>query len=88
MFTRAFWIATAERVIASVAGGILAVMAADGFDLLAADWQGVLAAGGLAGAVSLLKAIVAANVGSNPGPSLANERIPGRHAQILPADEA
>lgn len=80
MFSRAFWIATAERVIASIAGAVIAVLTADGFDLLNAHWPGILATAGVAGLVSLLKALVAANIGDNPGPSLANERvIVGRH---------
>lgn len=68
MWTRAFWKATAERVVASFAGGVLA-----GFGI-GASWPGALAAGGIAAAVSLLKALVASRTGD--GPSLTNaERL-------------
>lgn len=75
MLNRAFWTATLERIVATVAGAVLAVLTADGFDLLTADWRGVLSTAGLAGLVSLLKALIASRVGDNPGPSLANERV-------------
>lgn len=75
MFTKPFWIATAERVIASIVGAVLAVLTADGFDILNADVRAVLATAGLAGLVSLLKALVASNIGDNRGPSLANEKV-------------
>jgi hypothetical protein len=75
MLNRAFWTATLERVLASIAGAVLALLTADGFDLLTADWRAVLSTAGLAGLASLLKALIASKVGDNPGPSLANEKV-------------
>jgi len=84
MLTKAFWTATAERVIASFAGAVIAILTADGFDVLSADWGGILTGGGIAALVSLLKALVASRVGDNPGPSLANETVTttGRHVVV------
>ena len=51
-------------------------LAADGFDLLNADWSSALGVAGLAGLVSLLKGLIASRVGDNPGPSLVDsERV-------------
>lgn len=63
IFTAAFWADTAERVIASAAGGALAAIGADAFGVLDADWAtiGSLAAG--TAVVSLLKAVVASRLG-------------------------
>lgn len=76
MFTAPFWKSLAERVLSSVAGALLAVFTADGFDLLNADWSSALGVAGLAGLVSLLKGLIASRVGDNPGPSLVDsERV-------------
>ena len=81
-----FWKATTERVIASVAGGALAVVGADAFNVLDTDWQGVAAVAAGAGIVSLLKA-VAAGAGGD-GPSLGKvERLsippgPGKRRRV------
>jgi hypothetical protein len=81
IWTRAFWQATAERVIATVVGALVAVLTADGFDLLNTNWQGVLTTIGVAAAVSLLKAVLA-NVATQNGPSLTNSE------QVVPAETA
>lgn len=74
IWTRAFWKAATERVIASVAGGALAVLGADAFNVLDTDWQGIAAVAAGAGVVSLLKAVAAGAGGS--GPSVGNaERL-------------
>jgi len=67
MWTVAFWKATAERVISTVVQTLIPTVAATRLDLI--DWVTTswIVAG--AGVLSLLKAIVAANVG-NSGPSL------------------
>ena len=67
MWTVVFWKATAERVVSTVVQTLIPTVAATRLDLI--DWVTTswIVAG--AGVLSLLKAIVAANVG-NSGPSL------------------
>lgn len=73
MWTKRFWKDTSERVIASFAGGVLAVIGADElFNALSADWVGALAGGLLAAAVSLLKAFIAVGKGDPETASLAD----------------
>lgn len=66
MFTKAFWKATAERTIASVAGGALSVIGADTFGALDADWVGIASVAAGAGVVSLLKALAVGYKDGNP----------------------
>ena len=79
IWTAAFWRATAERVIATIVGALVAVLTADGFDLLKVDWTGVLVTIGTAGLVSLLKAVLA-NVATKNGPSLTSSE------QVVPPE--
>ena len=76
MLTLAFWKATAERVIASVAGGALAVIGADQFGVVQADWQGIASVALGAGVVSLLKALAFGASDGNPSATNA-ETTPG-----------
>lgn len=69
IWSRGFWAATAERVLVTAVQALLAVLTADGFDLISADWRGILVAVGTAALLSLLKAIVA-NAATKNGPSL------------------
>lgn len=82
MFTKAFWVATAERAVSTAAQSAILVLGAEQINAITADWHDVagFAAGGFA--LAVLKALVAANVGSNTGPSFANEVVEpaGRHA--------
>ncbi|WP_336628454.1 MULTISPECIES: holin [unclassified Microbacterium] len=65
LFTARFWADLAERVITSAAGGALAVMTLDGFDLIAGDTPLALAIGaGTAALMSLLKGVAAAGGGT------------------------
>lgn len=71
MWTARFWRDLAERVIASAAGGALAVLIpgetiGDGH----VPWQAVLLGAGVAALVSLLKGLLAANVGNKDSASL------------------
>ena len=78
MFTRAFWKDTAERVIASAAGGVLTITGLDLFDVLQADWQAIVGGGLGAGFISLCKALVASKVNDPDSASLVD--LPGKHA--------
>ena len=72
MWTLAFWKAAAERAVKTFAQALLAVMTADGFGLLDADWPARLSAAGLAAVLSLLSSIASSGV-NGPGPSLGAE---------------
>lgn len=71
MFTVTFWKDAAERALSSVAGAAVALLGAEGLGLLTADWASVGSVAGLAGVVSLLKALMARNVGDPESASLA-----------------
>lgn len=80
MFTRKFWKATAERAIASIAGGALSVIGVDAFGVIEADWVGICSVALGAGVVSVLKALAAGAYDGNP--SIGSQETvdePGRH---------
>jgi hypothetical protein len=78
MFTRAFAKDTAERVIASAAGGFLTVASLDAFDVLSADWKTLLSVSAGTGLISLAKALVASKLNDPDSASLVD--LPGKHA--------
>ncbi|WAL94009.1 holin [Streptomyces sp. Je 1-369] len=63
MNTLAFWKATAERMIRTMAQGTLGAVSADALGILDVDWGEAFSVGGLAAALALLTAI-----GSSGGP--------------------
>lgn len=65
MFTRTFWKDAAERVVASAAGGALTVIGVGAFGVLDADWRTIASVALGTGVVSLLKALVASQVGDS-----------------------
>lgn len=74
MWTAAFWKAAFERAVKTFAQALVAVMTADGFGLLDADWTARLSAAGMAAILSLLVSIGSSGVG-NSGPSLTSEKL-------------
>ena len=60
MFTGLFWKDTFERLVATLAQVLIAVLTVDGFDLWQADWKAVVATLAVSGALVVLKALVAA----------------------------
>ena len=66
MWTKSFWKATAERAVASVAGGALSVIGADVFGVVEADWQGIASVALGAGVVAVLKALAVGYKDGNP----------------------
>ena len=66
MFTKAFWKATTERTVASIAGGALSVIGADTFGALEANWVGIASVAAGAGVVSLLKGLAVGYKDGNP----------------------
>ena len=94
MFTLGFWKGTAERVISSTAGGALAVLGTDLFNVADLDGRAVVGVALGAGLVSLLKAI--ATGAANGTPSVASAEIPsesvvekrtGEHVVAGPAND-
>jgi hypothetical protein len=70
MFTTLFWKDTAERVLASAAGGALTLLAADGADVgNAGDLESWVVFVGVPALVSLCKAIVATQVRDSVSPA-------------------
>lgn len=61
-----FWKDVAERVVATVAQVLLGLFAADGFDLLALDFQAALVTVAVAAVIVVLKAVVANELVKSP----------------------
>jgi r1t holin len=78
MFTDpAFWKAAGERALSTFAQALLAYLLTSQVGVFHLDWLAGLELALGATVLSLLKSIVAANLGSNAGPSLANEKVVG-----------
>ena len=70
MFTARFWRDLAERVVASAAGGALAVLIpGETMGDHSVSWTVVLAGAGIAALVSLLKGLVAGTTGNKDSAS-------------------
>lgn len=81
MFTKAFWMATAERAIRTFAQSLAAVLTAGATNLLDVDWKAALATAGMATLLSILMAVGSAGVG-RPGPGFtetAGTDAPAKH---------
>lgn len=65
LWTKAFWRDTVERVIVTGAEVTLAVITADGFDVVAFDFKAGAITVGLAAAASFLKSVIAGGATSN-----------------------
>jgi Putative lactococcus lactis phage r1t holin len=77
IWSRGFWSATAERVLMTAAQTLIAVLTADGFNLISANWGDIGVVVGTASLLSLLKSL-AANAATRTGPSLTNNE------QVMP----
>lgn len=69
IWTKDFWLALFERVVATFVQVLLAVIAVDGFDFVQADWREILATAGIAAGVAFLKGLLA-NLATRTGPGL------------------
>lgn len=57
MFTLAFWMATLERGVKTLAQSAAALLVVDGLGILTVDWASVSSVAGLAGIVSVLTSV-------------------------------
>lgn len=69
MYNAFFWKDVSERVLATVAQVLIAMLTADGFNLLTADFTAMGVAALTAAILVVLKAIVAGQVGSAVSPA-------------------
>lgn len=80
IFTRAFWSATGERAVKTLAQTAASVLITAGVSgALDADWKGVASASALAAIISVLTS-VAGNAVTKTGPSFGNAE------QVVPAE--
>lgn len=70
--SKAFWEATAERAVKTVAQTAVATLGAGAIDVVHVDWEVVGSVSLGAGILSVLTSIASSGVGSE-GPSVANE---------------
>lgn len=74
MYTTSFWKDTFERVLGTVAAVLIPILVASQSDLFSLDWKAAVSLAVSAAAVTILKSLVAANVGGTVSPaSLAKE---------------
>lgn len=86
MFTRRFWILTAERMIKTFAQTLASVLVASGVGLFSAGWAAALSAAGMAAVVSVLTSIGSAKIGPADSPSVVPaEQVPAPVAPAPPA---
>ena len=70
MFTRRFWIPTAERMIKTFAQTLAAVLLAGGTAMSVVGWRAALSAAALAAVVSVLTSIGSLKIGPADSPSV------------------
>ena len=78
MWTTAFWKDAAERAVSTAAQSALAVMGADGLNLLNVDVKAVLGVAAGGAVLSVVKALAARMFNNPESASLVD--LPGRHA--------
>ncbi|MFC8124644.1 holin [Streptomyces sp. NPDC057302] len=67
MTTAAFWKATFERMVRTMAQATLGAVSADGLGIVDVDWAEAFSVGGLAAALALLTAIATSGGTTGPG---------------------
>lgn len=70
MWTSAYWKAVFENLVKVGASALVALLTADGFNLLSANWGDVFSTTGLAVVVAFLYSVAAGKVTSSSGPDL------------------
>jgi hypothetical protein len=75
MFTKAFWVATVERIVRGAAATFLAVYGADRADALHVNWGDIGVVTGSSALVTLALCLAGSFAGDNNGPSFVNEKV-------------
>jgi Putative lactococcus lactis phage r1t holin len=73
LFSRKFWIATAERAVRSFAASLASLLTASGTGLLETSWGEKLSVAAMAALVTILLAIGGGTFGKGDGPSFIGE---------------
>ena len=81
MLTLVFWKAALERAIFTFAEVVLALAGTDYIGMLNLNWVQILAASGIAAALSVAKSIVAGYRDGNPS-AINAETVNGRHEAL------
>lgn len=76
MWTKVFWKDAAERAVSTAAQSAIAVLGADGFDLLQVDAAAVLGVAAGGALLSVLKSLVASKVKDPDSASLVDLQHP------------
>lgn len=85
MYDKRFWIAASERALKTLAQALVALFVGN-VTVLSIDWTQAAAISVTAAVVSLLTSLISAPLGSNPGPSLADESIEPGATVLEPAE--
>lgn len=80
MFRLTFWRDAAERAVSTAAQAAIALLGADGFDVMDVDVYDVLGVSVGALLLSVLKSLVASQVHDRNSASLVDLDTPGKHA--------
>ncbi|MEV7853629.1 MULTISPECIES: holin [unclassified Streptomyces] len=67
MFTKAFWVATAERTVRTAAQTLIATLGLDTTGVLDLDWGQAFSLTGSAALLAVLTALSASGTGDGPG---------------------
>ena len=73
MFSKQFWIAATERAAKTFAQTFLALAGAQVFNVITADWAGLLGISAGAAVLSYMMSLVSAEIGDKGTPSLVKE---------------
>jgi len=73
LFSRKFWIATAERAVRSFAASLASLLTASGTGILDTSWGEKFSVAGMASLVTILLAIGGGTFGKGDGPSFIGE---------------
>ena len=75
MWTREFWMATAERAVRTFAQAFAAVIVVGATGVLDADWQNALSVSALTTLLSVLTSVAASATSGSDGPSFGQEKL-------------
>lgn len=75
MYDLRFWKAAGERAIKTLAQTLVALIGTSAVSIIDLDWAQMLGVSLTATVLSILSSVASANIGKNPGPSLADETV-------------